>query len=835
MASDQVLTELASAMLKGASIDWTSAESSAVDESTRGVVRNLSVIAAIAAVHGDGSAEEQGDPTTTGTWCGLQLLEKIGEGAFGEVYRASDPRLAREVALKLLRRSDSDHSPSATVAIDEARMLAQVRHPNVVTVYGADRSAGRVGLWMEFIHGRTLEHLVRHEGPLTTTAAMRIGLDLCRALSAVHKAGLVHRDVKAHNVMREDGGRIVLMDFGTGLDRSDDSDGSGRGLAGTPLYMAPEILTGHQATIASDIYGLGVLLYYLVTGSYPVCGSNIREVREKHASRQRTALRDSRADLPEHFVRVVERATQHQPDDRYQSADALAEALTTLTPRVRVVPLRYALGVAAVLALVVGGAWEIVGRQLGSPRTPSVLLGGLADLSSETAAARHVIAVMPFSNLSAASDDAFVEGLRAEVIRHLATIDGIAVRSSTSSAEKTPGNTRQLGQQLHADLLLEASVLPAGTRIQVNARLIRAADGMLLWSDAVAGHRKDAFAIQGDMSQSIVKALGLKLQPGQRRYDSNLEVYELYLRARGLQARREQADLQVINLLSDVVKRDPGFAPGYAALASVYGNLSYTFPDRRAMTMSPRQAYGIMRSLALEAVRLDRNLPEAHAAMGWVHSMEFEWAEAEQSFERALTLNPKLTTLYTDFVLTTLYPQGKLVDALQQLELARQTEPLSLDVQRMLATIQISAGRYDDALGNCRRVMAIDKDFPYAQMRCDQALMHRGDVNEAIAMMEKFLRGRSDRHTYGYLGCAWALAGRPDDAEAMAAQNPGLPHMQALIYGCLGDANRAFSAIQRLADLNPVRALTFLTRPELVLLRQHQGASALRRKFGLPG
>ena len=830
MASDQILNELASAMLTGAPIDWASAESSAVDESTRGAVRDLRVIAAIAAVHATASGEEREDPTADGTWCGLQLLEKIGKGAFGEVYRAADPRLDREVALKLLRW-DSDHSPGATAVIDEARMLAQVRHPNVVTVYGADRSAGRARGSMEFIHGRTLEHIVRQHGPFTPGAAARVGIDLCRALSAVHTAGLVHRDVKAHNVMREDGGRIVLMDFGTGLDRGENSDGSEPALAGTPLYMAPEILAGRQATIASDIYGLGVLLDHLVTGSYPVHGSSIGEVRERHAARQRTPLRDRREDLPETFIRIVERATQHRPEDRYQSADAFAQALTALVPRVRLVPLRYALSVAAVFVLVAGGAWEMVGRQLGVPRTPRARPGASGGLPSATAAASHVIAVMPFRNLSAATDDDLVEGLREEVIRHLAAIDGIAVRSSTSAAHQTPRDSRHRGQLLNADLLLEASVLSAGTRVRVNARLIRATDGMLLWSDAVAGERHNVFAVQGEISRSIVRALGLKLLPGQRRYDSNLEVYDLYLRARGLQARREQVDGQVIDLLSEVVERDREYAPAYAALASAYGNLSYTFPDRRGMTMSPRQAYGIMRSLALEAIRLDRNLPEAHAAMGWVHSLELAWPEAEESYERALALNPKLTTVYTDFVLTTLYPQGKLDEALRQLEVARQTEPLSLDVRRVLATIQLSAGRYDDALGNCRQVLAIDKDFPWTHMRCDQALMHRGDVEEAIVMMDNFLRGRPDRHTYGYLGCAWALAGRRDDAEAMAAQNPELPHMQAAMQA----GELAFSAIERLADLNPMRALSFLTRPELVLLRAHPGATALRRRFGLPG
>jgi serine/threonine protein kinase len=257
MQNNPLFHEVAGALVDGVPIDWASAESHAADESMRRVVRELKVIAGIAEVHGCQSLscdrraivteaanlDSEGQPDATGaestprteTWSALRLLEKVGEGAYGEVYRAWDTRLDREVALKLLRRQDSVPARVASAVIDEGRMLAQVRHPNVVTVHGADRSGGRVGLWMEFIHGRTLEQVLRERGPFGAGEATLMGLDLCRALSAVHRAGLVHRDIKAHNVMREDGGRIVLMDFGTGLDHTDDSHDPACGLAGTPL------------------------------------------------------------------------------------------------------------------------------------------------------------------------------------------------------------------------------------------------------------------------------------------------------------------------------------------------------------------------------------------------------------------------------------------------------------------------------------------------------------------------------------------------------------------------------------------------------------------------
>lgn len=338
-ADDPLVDDLAEAILEGRPVDWETAESNA-ERAAQPLVRHLRVLAAIAELHRgtalpvDAAADpipdlsrlEPVERGTADTWGSLRLLEKVGEGSFAEVYRAWDARLDREVALKLLRRMESEPAGIASLVIEEGRMLARVRHPNVVLVHGADRIAGRVGLWMEFIHGRTLEQVLREHGPFGVQEATIIGLDLCRALSAVHRAGLLHRDVKTQNVMRENGGRIVLMDFGTGLARAE-RDETSRGLAGTPLYIAPELLEGEEASVRSDVYSLGVLLYHLVTGAYPVEGASLPEVLDKHARGERTLLRDARPDLPERFVRLVETALATRPEARYESAGAVEVGL----------------------------------------------------------------------------------------------------------------------------------------------------------------------------------------------------------------------------------------------------------------------------------------------------------------------------------------------------------------------------------------------------------------------------------------------------------------------------------------------------------------------------
>ena len=232
----------------------------------------------------------------------------------------------------MLRTVPAVDDPSASLSdptrvVNEGRLLARVRHPHVITVYGAEPRDGSVGIWMEFIRGRTLHQIVEQQGPLGAREATGVGTDLCRALSAVHGAGLLHRDVTAQNVMREDGGRVVLMDFGAGHERHDTSPRSGKDVTGTPLYMAPELFAGEPADVRTDIYALGVLMFHLVTGSFPVVGRSLADLGAAHRAGPRTRLRDLRADLPAPFVRAVETAVAADPADRFQTAGALEAAL----------------------------------------------------------------------------------------------------------------------------------------------------------------------------------------------------------------------------------------------------------------------------------------------------------------------------------------------------------------------------------------------------------------------------------------------------------------------------------------------------------------------------
>ena len=329
---EEALAPLAAAILDGTPVDWENFSASTSSDQAE-LVPELRLLELIGIVHrspdtSDAACVETEVPTA---WAHLQIVEPIGRGTFGRVFRAWDPRLDREVALKLLDAGDVASGSHRSPVIEEARLLARVRHPNVVTVYGAERVGPQVGLWMEYIHGQTLEQMLEQRGVFSAPEAAAIGIDLCAALAAVHSAGLVHRDLKAQNVMREAGGRVVVVDFGAGHEPRGAMNSRMR--TGTPVYLAPELFTDAPATAQTEIYSLGVLLFHLVTGSFPVGGRNAAQLREAHGAGRRTLLRDLRPEMDGAFVDIVERAVDPQPGRRFASAGAFAAALRSWQQR----------------------------------------------------------------------------------------------------------------------------------------------------------------------------------------------------------------------------------------------------------------------------------------------------------------------------------------------------------------------------------------------------------------------------------------------------------------------------------------------------------------------
>jgi serine/threonine protein kinase len=331
------LERVAGAISDGTPVDWGREKAASPELSDE--LFHLAQLEKVGQAHGGlpvtseamtQSANSMGTEPVAGTdepvpvaWDRLRVLEMVGQGSGGRVYRAFDPVLQMEVALKLRRRDPSWTKRDLTDLVEEGRRLARVRHSNVLAVHGAAVSEGWVGVWTDFVRGVSLEEYLRQSGPRDVREAAHIGLDLCRALAAVHAAGLVHRDIKASNVMRENGGRIVLGDFGS-MGETAKSEG---GFHGTPLTMPPEQLRGEPAGPTADVYALGVLLYRLVSGRYPIEASSFEELEARHREGAAVSLRDRRADLPLDFVAIVERAMASNPRDRFRTMGEMERAL----------------------------------------------------------------------------------------------------------------------------------------------------------------------------------------------------------------------------------------------------------------------------------------------------------------------------------------------------------------------------------------------------------------------------------------------------------------------------------------------------------------------------
>jgi serine/threonine-protein kinase len=783
-ADDEAIGDLAQAVLDGDSIDWAAAESNGHVPS--GLIRQLKIVASVARLH-----EE--DPAA-GTWGHLRVLEPIGSGAFGEVYRAWDERLEREVALKLVP-ADGLGGEAATT-LREGRLLARLRHPNVVTVHGADLIDARAGVWMELVRGSSLEVLLKDGEMFPPAEVARIGRDLAGALHAVHGAGLVHRDVKAQNVMRDDDGRIDLMDFCTGR-RIHEQENA---IAGTPFYLAPEIFQGQPATPQSDVYSLGVLLFHLLTRSFPVRGATLEDLRHGHEQGHRADLRALAPDVPPALARVVQRAIDPRAEARYPGMDAMAAELNiAAAPRRRRWPWTGATAAATVMLIVL--AWF--------------------------APDRPVVGVLPFDvRGSEVGERMLAEGLAIDVSRRLAQLENLRVRPPVFPPPHTGTlpDLQALGRQLGANHLLLGSVIGgAGSIRRIEASLVRVADRQTLWAESFAPRNGDLFAAREQIALAVAGKLGLRFAPGRRSHQTEPGLQRLYYNARALLARRDSKsrDSAVI-LLEQIHGLDPSYVPAAAALARALLTIA---ADRDVEPpLDPRAE-----RLALAAHAEDASWPDANAARGLLCAHRHDWVCARRFFQAAIQLDPGMTENHVDLVFSALLPLGRTAEALDVLERARIEDPMSLDAKRALASLQIENGLYDEAIETSSAIIAEDPDLRYVDQWIGRALYLSGKPQEALELFEQeHLRER----LWMYRAYVLAVLGRHDDARALLAQHPRVQHAaDMLVYAGLGDRERAFDALRKTAALDPWRALTWMQRPETALLRSDPRYAEIRTQL----
>ena len=441
------------------------------------------------------------------------------------------------------------------------------------------------------------------------------------------------------------------------------------------------------------------------------------------------------------------------------------------------------------------------------------------------------IAVLPLENLSHDSaNDYFADGLTGELIRNLSIIEGLAVRSQTSSFafKGKPRNVHEAGQQLKVDYLLEGSVLRVGDRLRVDAQLIRVRDDVSLWSGRFDRELTDIFMIQDEISRGIVNNLRLNLGGGRRRYETSLEAYDLYLRARALYVfpGSSQNDFsQAVELLEQAIAKDPAFAPAYAALGTTYADQSVQF-----LFDHPPDELQKMRAASEKAIQLDPLLAEAHEALAMAYARDGQWQQAEKSFNRAIDLDRNRSNTYVYYAMWLLRPLGRNHEALQWLRVAEKADPLSANVHLYVAEILISLGRYDEAAETCLKV---DEESGLRVQRLARSRLGQGRIDEAIQILADAPGLAKDQQSRGFLGFAYARSGRREQAEEMAAVSK-YPNEQALIFAGLGDSDRTLAALDRMSTLGPQRVGVYINYPEMAFLRNDSRLKALRKKVGLP-
>lgn len=853
------LADVAASVADGIPVDWPALErDQRTPAAARRIARHLRLVESIAALHRSIPADETepervvaGPPASTRDsggsaaephWGRLTLLERIGQGTSCEVYRAWDTALHREVALKLLRADGSPREAHARL-LDEARRLARIRHGHVVQVYGAEQHDDRVGLWMELVKGESLEEIVSKGGRLGAQEAALIGLDLCAALAAVHGANLLHRDIKAHNVMRERGGRIVLMDFGTGEELS----GTSR-LVGTPLYLAPEIFRGQKASVQSDLYSLGVLLFYLTTGKYPVVATSMEHLAAAHARRERQSLRDLRPDVPEPFVRVVERALDSDPTRRFQSAgefeSALRESLDAAAER-SVGQQRPASGrrtqaaliaVAAVLLAAVASVivWSNLGR---GPRLPAV----------------RSLAVLPLVDRSVSGTSDFSAAMTEQLIATLGQVDSLRTTTLTSTLP-FKGSERpktEIASLLGVDAILDgvltatAGAGSANGTLRLDVNLLAAGTGARLWSGSAVGNRGESAALLSEITRGLTRAVGAEVTAaeatrlGQPRRTS-AAAEEAYLQGRlHLAGYGPEAADRALKSFQRAIAADPNYAAAHASAALAYVKLA------GFNAISHGEARLAARAAIKKAVETGEQIAEAHAAEADLRLLyDWDWEGAERELQRSLDLNPNF--MYARNVYAQLLAARRRFDEM----LAVSEESLRIDPQSV------------DALVNHGMLLYYQRDFTGAEEVAQRAVtMQPGNVSalllqsriaeaqerydEALAAANEALRlsGEANVNLRVVLIRLQALAGQQQEARqaAIALEREGRDGRErvrardlAYVYLALNRNHDALTQFEKALDERDPSLIWLTVAPRVDALRAEPRFQEILKKVGLP-
>jgi len=610
---------------------------------------------------------------------------------------------------------------------------------------------------MELVHGKTLDSIVKASGPLPAREAAAVGADVARALGAVHAAGLLHCDVKAQNVVRESGGRVVLMDFGAGRlapEALDDGEQIAD-VAGTPRYMAPELFVSRSsATRASDIYSVGVLVYYLVSGHFPVDGKTLGALRRAHEREKVQPLASLQPHAPTPLIEIVTRAIDRDPTRRPSAAVDLQSALAAIALEPEVEPARRTPAMWWVAAAV-------------SAALAAALLQPLLTPPAGTPPPAQSIAVMPVKNLTGdAGKQYLADGLTEVLIAHLARLPGLHVTSSATMASLggVEDDEKALADKLGVRLLLAGSVVQADDRIILSVKLNDPREGRTIWGAELERQPSTIFNARSEIGTLVAARLALATPRADTSQPLNAQAQDVFLRALSeLRSGSNASKAHAVELLSQAVALEPAWAEplGHLAFAQ-QTTIESGHPLERA------KAAAVVRANALKAVQLDPGLSMAYTALAAVQAYhDWDFAAAEATLRQAIAAEPRDGTARNRLAFL-LAARGRLGEAITEARTARDQEPLLPDRHGVLGMVHYYARDWASAIASSDRAIALAPQFAVAHLGKGLALGASGRPDEAIASIRRALAIADNPGWHAALGVTCARAGEPCADEAVA-------------------------------------------------------------------
>jgi serine/threonine-protein kinase len=732
-----------------------------------------------------------------------QVVARLGGGGMGDVYRARDTILHREVALKVLAGEAITRPDRKQRFIFEAQAASALNHPNIVVIYDIGREQALDYIAMELVRGRTLDSLIAGGG-LPVRDVLRYGEQIASAMAAAHAAGIVHRDLKPANIMITDEGVAKVLDFGLAKlaqNASSDSDITLSRLAatvegtvlGTVAYMSPEQAEGHAVDMRSDVFSFGAVLYETISGRRAFQGDSAMSTMAAILRDQPAPLRGHVHNIPADLDALIMRCLEKSPDRRYQSMGEIRAALLRMRE-----------------------------GQSGSASGPHPHSVPQSDAS---------IAVLPFANLSADKENEyFSDGLAEEILNQLAKIPKLRVTARTSSFafRGKDQDVRTVANTLNVDTVLEGSVRRAGNRVRVSVQLIKASEGYQLWSERYDRDLTDIFAIQDEISTAIVQSLserfGCAIQACARpRHTPPIEAYNALLLGRYHRFRfTPDSYAQAKRAFERAVEIDPEYADAYANLAVFH------IAEWALDITDPRAAIENARSTASKALELDSSIGLAHAVLGSIEgAADYNWSAADARFAKALELDPNSPDIHIQYGYWFLRPQRRFHDARQQYRAALESDPLSTFARYTTAEAYFFEGRFDDAVEACRKVLEVDPNYwpPLTMGATSLAFGGRPEESREFVAKARAL-APGDLTVRTIVALLAALGGDQTPARDFAAELESregwqrMPGMQAMIYGALGDLDRAYAEAERMIDLRVARSIWILA-PAHRALQQH--------------